>query len=121
MRSHEKENIYKFVDDKTFLEVINLLSIGIASHNYKARIPSNIKTSGLVIHNENLKSQEHLDNIQRWTNDKKMLLNTQKTKNMIFNFSRDNQFTTEIELNGDIVETVSETKLLGTIITDKLD
>ena len=42
-------------------------------------------------------------------------------KNMIFNFSRDNQFTTEIELNGDIVETVSETKLLGTIITDKLD
>ena len=117
----EKENIYKFVDDKTFLEVVNLLSIGIASHNYKARIPSNIKTSGLVIHNENLKSQEHLDNIQRWTNDKKMLLNTQKTKNMIFNFSRDNQFTTEIELNGDIVETVSETKLLGTIITDKLD
>ena len=74
-----------------------------------------------MIHNENLKSQEHLDNIQRWTNDKKMLLNTQKTKNMIFNFSRDNQFTTEIELNGDIVETVSETKLLGTIITDKLD
>ena len=48
-----------------------------------------------MIQNENLKSQEHLDNIQKWTNDKKMLLNTQKTKNMIFNFSKDNQFTTE--------------------------
>ena len=42
-----------------------------------------------MIHNPKLKRQEHLDNNQKWTNDKKMLLNTQKTKNMIFNFSKD--------------------------------
>ena len=117
----EKENIFKFVDDKTFLEVVNLLSIGIASHNYKARVPSNVKTSGLIISHENLKSQEHLNSIQKWTKKKQMLLNIKKTKNMIFNFSKNSQFSTEIELNGDVIETVSETKLLGTIITDKLD
>ena len=40
---------------------------------------------------------------------------------MIFNFSKDSQFSTDIKLNGEVIETVSETKLLGTIITDKLD
>ena len=50
-----------------------------------------------------------------------MKLNVEKTKNVIFNFSRNNQFTTEIELDGKIIETVKETKLLGTLITDKLD
>ena len=57
---NEKENIFKFVYDKTFLEVVNLLSIGISSHNYRARNPSNVKTSGLIIKNEHIKSQEHL-------------------------------------------------------------
>ena len=42
------ENMFKFVDDKTTLEIINLLSIGMASHNIKASVPSNILTSNLV-------------------------------------------------------------------------
>ena len=44
-----------------------------------------------------------------------------KTKNIIFNFSKNSQFTTDIELDGKVIETVKETKLLGTIITVKLD
>ena len=32
----ENDKIYKFVDDKSLLEVVNLLNIGIASHNVKA-------------------------------------------------------------------------------------
>ena len=75
----------------------------------------------MVIKNENLKSQEHLDNIEKWTRDKKMSLNVKKMKNMIFNFSKDNQFSTEIKLNGENIETESVTKRLGTIITDKMD
>ena len=50
-----------------------------------------------------------------------MKLNVEKTKNIIFNFSRNNQFTTDMELDGRVIETVNETKLLGTVITDKLD
>ena len=94
------------------------MSIGMASHNIKARVPSNISTSNLVISNDNLRTQEHLHRISEWTKDKKMKLDVEKTKNIIFNFSKDNQFTTEIELDGKVIETVKETKLLGTLLTD---
>ena len=118
---NSEENMFKFVDDKTTLEVINLLSIGMASQNIKVRVPSNVLTSNLVISNDNLKTQEHLQRISEWTRKKQMKLNVAKTKNIIFNFSKNNQFTTELKLDGKVVETVNETKLLGTVITDKLD
>ena len=74
-----------------------------ASHNPRVSVPSNILTSNLVISNNNLKTQEHLHKIKDWTNEKKMKLNVEKTKNIIFNFSRDNQFTTDLELDGRII------------------
>ena len=49
-----------------------------------------------------------------------MKLNVKKTKNMCFNFSKDKQFSTNINLYSEPIETVSETKLLGTIITNYL-
>ena len=50
----------------------------------------------------------------------KMVLNPKKTKNIIFNFSKNNQFSTNIKLKGEKLDTVEETKLLGTIITSDL-
>ena len=49
-----------------------------------------------------------------------MQLNINKTKNIIFNFSKNYQFTTCLSVNGENVELVKKTKLLGTIITDDL-
>ena len=115
------EDIYKFVDDKSVLEVINLLSIGIASHNPKMRVPSNVMTSNIVIPAENLKTQEHLEKISDWTKRKQFKLNTKKTQNIIFNYSKNYQFSTDLKLEGDVIETVQETKLLGTIITNDLN
>ena len=116
----DNENIFKFVDDKTTLEIVNLMSIGIASHNPKVTVPSNVCTSNQIIPSKNLKTQEHLNDISKWTADKKMKLNVDKTKNIIFNFSKNHQFSTEIKLDGKVIETVNETKLLGTLITDNL-
>ena len=79
-------NIFKFVDDKSVLEVINLLSIGIASHNPKVRVPSNVMTSNIIIPPNNLKTQNHLDRISDWTKEKKMKLNNKKTNNIIRSF-----------------------------------
>ena len=115
-----EENIFKFVDDKTTLEIVNLLSVGIASHNSRSRVPSNVLSSNIFIPSENLKTQDHLNKIQQWTIEKKMKLNVSKTKNIIFNFSKSKQFSTEIKLDGEMIETVSETKLLGTVITNDL-
>ena len=117
----DSDDIYKFVDDKSVLEIINLLSIGIASHNPKVRVPSNINKSNIFIPNENLKTQEHLNRISDWTKMKQMKLNCKKTKNIIFNFSKNNQFSTELTVDGEVIETVGETKLLGTHITSDLN
>ena len=51
---------------------------------------------------------------------KKMILNVKKTKAMIFNFSQNYQFTTNLKLQDDKLEIVKETKLLRVIITDDL-
>ena len=116
----DEEDRFKFVDDLSFLEIIFLLSCGIASYNLRTHIPSDIPSHNQIIKKENLKSQEHLENINKWTKEKKMKLNEKKTKNMIFNFSKNNQFTTKLNVNDIDIEVVKETKLLGTIITDRL-
>ena len=61
-----------------------------------------------------------LKKVESWTQFKQMKLNVKKTKNMIFNFSKDKKFSTDIRIGNESIETVSETKLLGTIITDDL-
>ena len=48
-----------------------------------------------------------------------MKLNEKKTKNMVFNFSP-KQFVTKMVVNNEKIETVKETMLLGTVITDNL-
>ena len=81
------------------------MSIGIASHNPKVTVPSNVCTSNQIIPSKNPKTQEHLNDICKWTADKKMKLNVDKTKNIIFNFSKNHQFSTEIKLDGKVIET----------------
>ena len=65
----DQKDIFKFVDDKTTLEVINLLNIGIASHNFRQNIPSNIPISNLKIPAENLKTQTYMNKIEKEKED----------------------------------------------------
>ena len=66
---------FKFVDDLTFLEVIYLLSVGLASYNVRQHIPSHVPTHNQIIAAEHLKSQQNLDIINDWTQKQKMKLN----------------------------------------------
>jgi hypothetical protein len=111
---------FKFVDDLTFLEVIYLLNVGIATYNVRQHVPSHIPTHNQIVSAEKLKSQHNLHIINNWTKKKKMRLNEKKTKNMIFNFTKKYQFTTSLSVNDKAIEMVKETKLLGTFITDDL-
>ena len=111
---------FKFVDDLSFLEIINLLNVGLASYNLKQHVPSQIATHNQIIDSNQLKSKQHLEVINCWTKKKKMQLNIKKTKNMIFNFSRKYQFCTNMKLESESIETVKEIKLLGTHITSDL-
>ena len=116
----DEKDRFKFVDDLSFLEIIYLLNIGLATYNLHTHVPSNIPTHNQLISKENLKTQNQLEIIQNWTKNQKMKLNVKKTKSMIFNFSKHHQFTTNLEVDGENIEIVNEAKLLGTIITDKL-
>ena len=49
-----------------------------------------------------------------------MKVNEMKTKNLIFNFSKDHHFSTQLKLNGETVETVNSARLLGTILSSNL-
>ena len=111
---------FKFVDDLSFLEIIHLLSAGLASYNLRHHVPSNIELHNQILDSSKLKTKQHLELINDWTKKKKMKLNIKKTKNMIFNFSRKYKFTTNMTLENESIETETETKLLGTYITSDL-
>ena len=63
----EESERFKFVDDLTFLEIIHLISVGLATYNVRAHIPSDIPTHNQIIASENLKSQDQLQKISEWT------------------------------------------------------
>ena len=114
------EDRFKFVDDLSTLEIINLLAIGMSSFNVKQQVPSDIPTHGQYIPAENLKSQKYLDWINEWTDKQKMIISEKKTKAMIFNYTNNHQFTTRLELKGQNVEIVQQMKILGTVINSDL-
>ena len=115
-----EQDRFKFVDDLTVLEIVNLISIGLSSFNIKAQVPNDIIQSNQFIPASNLKSQDYLNKISLWTKNQKMVINEKKSKTMIFNFTRNYQFSTRLQIEGQTLETVDETKLLGTVVSSDL-
>ena len=68
----------------------------------------------------NSRSQNFLDSIQEWTDEKKMRLNQKKSKAIIFNFTNNYQFSTRLYMQGELLEIVQSTKLLGTVVSSDL-
>lgn len=66
-----------------------------------------------IVPSEHLKSQEIIEKISKWTEEKTMKLNIKKTKNKIFNFSKKYKFATQLSVKNEAIETVTETKLLA--------
>ena len=110
---------FKFVDDLSILEKLNLILVGLSSYNFKAQVASDIGTDQFFLPNANIESHISLNKIQDWTDANKMKLNAKKSKIMLFNFN-DNKFATRLSIGDTLLETVTETKLLGTIIRSVL-
>ena len=115
-----EEDRFKFIDDLSVLEIINLITIGLSSFNIKGQVPSDIPSHNQFIPPQNLKSQKWLDEINEWTINQKMLVNEKKSKTIIFNFTKNYQFTTRLTINNKDVEVIDSTRLLGTIIQNDL-
>ena len=115
-----KKDRYKFVDDLSILEIINLVNIGISSFNCKKQVPSDLPAYGKFVDGSQLKSQEYLDKINLWTEQHQMIISEKKTKSMIVNFTDKYKFHTRLKLKGQNTEVVDKTKILGTILTNTL-
>ena len=108
----EKDKRWKWVDDLTVLEIINLINIGISSFNAKIQIPNDISIEKLFIPKENLQTQETLNKISHWTNNQKMMRNKKKTNDMIFNFTNNYQFNTRLDIEGEHIEEEKKSKII---------
>ena len=65
---------FKFVDDLSILEVINLINIGISSFNVRQQVPNDLPEHGQFVDNLELKSQAYLNKINRWTENQQRIL-----------------------------------------------
>ena len=74
-----EEDRFKFVDDLTCLEVVNLINIGLASHNFRQQVPNNVPIHGQIVPNSHLKSQNYIAQISEWTKNQEMIIS--ETKN----------------------------------------
>ena len=110
---------YKYFDDLTVVEIVNLLNIGISTARVRDTVPSDLPQHNQLIDNNNL-SQKYLDSINQWTDKNLMELNAKKTKSIQFNFSKNLQFKTDLFLKQQKIENVTEIKLLGIILTSDL-
>ena len=111
---------YKYIDDLSMLELINLISIGIASYNFKEHVAADIGIDSNYLPPENNKSQQYIDNIEQWTEKQEMKLNTGKSKYMIINYTKNYKVNTRLYMQGELMEQVSQTRLLGVILQDNL-
>ena len=116
-----EEDRFKFIDDLSLLDIINLISIGLSSYNCRLHVPSDIN----IEHNQylppqNIHTQDYLNDIKQWTDEHLMKVNPAKSKFMVVNFTQNYQFNTRLLLDGKLMENVKETRLLGVTISDDL-
>ena len=83
-----EEDRFKFVDDLSFLEIVNLVNIGISSHNTRQQVPNDLPTHGQMVDSAKLKSQQYLDNINLWSDNQEMTASEKKNENYDCKFYR---------------------------------
>ena len=111
---------YKFIDNFSILEVINLIMCGLVKYNFKTHVASDVASHGKFLPTQNVNSQNHLEKISQWTKQNKVSLNTQNSKFMLINYTKKFQFSTRLVLDETPLEEISEYKLLGVIVENNL-
>ena len=115
-----KDMRFKFVDDLSTLEKLNLILAGLSSYNFRNHVASDIGIEQKFPPSQNFQSQDYLTSIEDWTEQNKMKLNVKKSQVMIFNFTKEFQFSTRLYMENTLLEIIPQTKLLGTILSSDL-
>ena len=95
----DPEDKFKFIDDLSILEIINLISQGLSSFNFKNPVASDISIEhNQILPDSNFQSQTYLDQISDWTNTHLMKLNSEKSKFILENFTDNYQFNARLKI-----------------------
>ena len=116
----KEDEKFKYIDDLSMLEIVNLISIGNASFNFKTNVAADIGIGKKYLPPENIRSQSYIQSIEAWTSRKQMKLNVDKSKYMIMNFTKNYQVNSRLYMENKLLEQVKETRLLEVILRDDL-
>ena len=112
----------KYVDDLSMLEAVNLKNLLVQDPVVRNKpLTHDERTSQALPVDKNV-MQAQLDSLKRFTDDKLLKIKEKKTTVMKFNFSKNHDFPPELTINGfsNEIKVVTETKLLGVILTNDL-
>jgi hypothetical protein len=112
------EEKYKYFDDLSIVELV-LLGGLLTQYNFQDHVASDISTEQLYLPPSTFKMQQSLDNVAKWTEENKMLLNEEKSGYTIFTRSK-SDFTTRLSLNNKTLKQTNAVKILGVWLTEDL-
>ena len=111
-------NTAKYMDDATIQEAIDITTALATKLDRSGPLPF-WESSGKVLPNQNSLLQYEIETLKKISDDREMVLNPDKTKLLICNFSTSNQFQSLLSIPGSSnkIELSFETKLLGYWLT----
>lgn len=120
VRGSKSEKV-KFVDDGTVAVSIDLKKC-LEPDTVERPRPLNFRErTGHILPGENNLLQYFLKDTEEFVAENNLVINKQKTKVMLFNKSRKWDFPPQLQFNDDTpLEYISETKLVGVILSDNL-
>ena len=120
-RSEMPEKHWKYVDDLTLAEVINLKEKLKFDPEKEWELPLNFHNrTKQVLPTTESKVQEQLERLHEYAIENEMKINIEKSKVMLFNTAKTRDFSPEMKIEDDTLEVVEEMKLLGVKITSDL-
>ena len=116
--SISEEDIFKYIDDMTILQLVCLSGL-LIDYNFKEHVASDIPVDQKYLPPSSYKTQNQLDSIADWTRENLMQLNEKKCNYMIFSRAQE-KFTTRLHVNNHTIDQIPVTQLLGVWISEDL-
>ena len=112
----EPEDRFKYIDDLEISELINLAGL-LIDYDCMSHVPSDVPVEHKFLPPQATKTQGYLDSIQSWTSENLMKINSSKSNYMVLSRCQED-FTTRLTINGDVIERKKAVKILGVWISE---
>ena len=112
----------KYIDDLSVLIALKLKTSLLQDPIERTKPVTHDERTFQVLPIENNDLQKQLNCLEKFTSEKSLKIKEKKTNIMKFNFSKNHDFPPEVDINGfnDNLKVITETKLLGIILTNDL-